>query len=476
VQVEVWRDFPHLNPGQQNATRLILNSRDTITALDGLAGSGKTTALAAVRAAAEASGYVVEGIAPTTTAAKELAKAGMVTQTLQRHVRLAESGRLSPGAHLYVLDESSLASTVQIHALLNHLTPQDRVLLVGDTHQHQSVEAGRIYEQLIEQGLQTGTLTQIIRQKDPAYLAVVERVARGDIGGAVRDLDDRGLVVEIPQAADRLQAVAEDFCTTPEGTLVIAPDNLSRQHLNEAIHAELTARGVLTGRPRAISVLVERQDTTGADRGWASRYEVGDVLRYSAGSDALGITPGSYARVEQVDTKTNRLTVRHESGGRITYNPDRLRGVSLYQEETRLFAVGERVQFKQPFRDRDVANGELGIIQSVTGTTMRIKTDRGRTVAFALKDYRHLDYGFAVTSYSSQSLTERRVILHINTDHPAAVDRRLTFVAFSRGTEALVVYTNDRDELPHVLNRENSHRSAIERSIGLAQAFGVARS
>jgi hypothetical protein len=69
----------------------------------------------------------------------------------------------------------------------------------------------------------------IIRQKDAAYRAVVERVARGDVNGAVRDLDERGLIIEIPQAADRLRAVSEDFCTRPEGTLVIAPDNQSRR-------------------------------------------------------------------------------------------------------------------------------------------------------------------------------------------------------------------------------------------------------
>jgi phosphate starvation-inducible protein PhoH len=47
-----------------------------------------------------------------------------------------------------VLDESSLASTVQMQKFLTRLGPEDRVL-VGDTWQHQSVDARRIYEQLI---------------------------------------------------------------------------------------------------------------------------------------------------------------------------------------------------------------------------------------------------------------------------------------------------------------------------------------
>jgi ATP-dependent exoDNAse (exonuclease V) alpha subunit len=70
VQRQVARDFAHLNPAQQDVVRVILSSHDTIVALDGLAGTGKTTALAAIRAGVAASGYLVEGIAPTTSAAR----------------------------------------------------------------------------------------------------------------------------------------------------------------------------------------------------------------------------------------------------------------------------------------------------------------------------------------------------------------------------------------------------------------------
>jgi ATP-dependent exoDNAse (exonuclease V) alpha subunit len=45
---------------------------------------------------------------------------------------------------------------------------------------------------------------------------------------------------------------------------------------------------------------------------------------------------------------------------------------------------------------------------------MRIKT-AGKTVSFRLKDYRHLDYGYAVSSHSGQGITDCRVILDIDT-------------------------------------------------------------
>jgi hypothetical protein len=52
-----------------------------------------------------------------------------------------------------------------------------------------------------------------------------------------------------------------------------------------------------------LRVLDLRQEMTGADRQWAAQYEVGDVVRYTRGSKVLGIEPGEYARVENVDTK-----------------------------------------------------------------------------------------------------------------------------------------------------------------------------
>jgi ATP-dependent exoDNAse (exonuclease V) alpha subunit len=142
---------------------------------------------------------------------------------------------------------------------------------------------------------------------------------------------------------------------------------------------------------------------------------MGDTLRYSTTSASLGFKSGDYATVVSVDDQAHRITVRHEDGRNLTYDPNRLYGVNVYREETGHFAVGERVQFKQPFRDHGIANGELGVIQVLSGSTMRVKTAAARTVSFRLKDYRHLDCGYAVTSYGGQGLTDRRVILDIDT-------------------------------------------------------------
>jgi hypothetical protein len=54
-----------------------------------------------------------------------------------------------------------------MHEFIERLHPNDRVLLVGDTRQHESIEAGRIFAQLLDAGMKTVKLEEIVRQKDP---------------------------------------------------------------------------------------------------------------------------------------------------------------------------------------------------------------------------------------------------------------------------------------------------------------------
>ena len=140
--VAVEHDHTQLSVSQRIALHQVLNNRDQVVALEGVAGAGKTTTLAAVRDAAEREGYVVEGFAPTSRAAHQLAEAGIPSRTLQRHLSHTNEER-EPRPHLYILDESSLASTKQMNAFLHRLQTNDRVLLVGDVRQHEAVEAGQ---------------------------------------------------------------------------------------------------------------------------------------------------------------------------------------------------------------------------------------------------------------------------------------------------------------------------------------------
>ncbi len=229
----------------------------------------------------------------------------------------------------------------------------------------------------------------------------------------------------------------------------------------------MQTRGQVDANEQKYRVLVARQEITGVDRQWAAQYEPGDVVRYTRGSKTHGIEAGEYARVERANEKENLVTVKRENGERVSYDPRRLHGVTLYRETERAFSQGDRVQFTAPNRERHIANRELGTIEKIDDSgNLQLRLDLGRTVAFNIKENPHLDYGYAVTSHSSQGQTADRVLVHVDTGQAGEklVNRRLAYVAVSRGRYDAQLYTDDKTHLTEQLSRDVSHRSAIEAS------------
>lgn len=488
VREQTKQNHAHLSVSQRRAVEDVLTSRDRMMALEGLAGAGKTTSLAAVREGAERAGYRVEGLAPTSRAAQKLAEAGIETQTLQRH--LARGQQPDDGyKRLYVVDESSMASTRQLHAFVERLGENDRVLFVGDVRQHEAVEAGRPYAQLQEAGMRIARLDEIIRQKDPALKEAVEQLARGEVRQAIGNLNSQGRVHEIGDRQERINEIAREYVRSPERTLVVSPDNASRREINEAIHREMQSEGKVSTTEQRVHVLFARQDVTGADRQHAQNYERGDVLRYSKGSKPLGIAPGEYARVSNIDRESNTLTVKRRNGEELSYDPRRLQGVTVYRNSERQFAEGDRVQLTAPYHEQKLANRELATIERINGDgRLSLRMDSGREVEFHARQHPHLDYGYAVTSHSSQGQTADRVLIHVDTTqaHGELVNSRMAYVSVSRAQFDVQMYTNDAKTLGQELSRDVSHSTAIQQepapalkidresaSIQVAQCLGV---
>jgi conjugative relaxase-like TrwC/TraI family protein len=462
-----------LNHSQLHAVDEILLSREKIVALDGIAGAGKTTTLAVIREGAEFDGYRVEGFAPTSRAAQKLGEAGIETSTLQKH--LASGQQPDSGEkRLYVLDESSLASTRQLHEFIERLRPNDRVLLVGDRRQHEAVEAGRPFAQLQDAGMKTVKLEEIVRQKDPELKQVVEQLARGHVQEAIQNLDRQGRVHEIRGHDERISAIAKEYAKSPENTLVVSPDNRSRMEINERIHAELQSKGWVSGEEHPIRTLVPRQELTGADRTWAAKYEIGDILRYSRASKETGIGKGQYARVRSIDAASNRLTVKLQDGTECTYDPRRQRGVSVFREDARKVSLGDHIQFTAPANDLKIANRELGVIRRIDGAgRLSLDMDSGRSLQIDPNKHPHLDYGYAMTSHSSQGQTANRVLIHVDVDLAAKdlLNNRLAYVSVSRGAYDAQIFTSDREKLPTALGHDVSKQTAQVQQINAQQTI-----
>jgi ATP-dependent exoDNAse (exonuclease V) alpha subunit len=151
----------------------------------------------------------------------------------------------------------------------------------------------------------------------------------------------------------------------------------------------------------------------------------------------------------------------------VSYDPRRLHGVTLYRETERAFSAGDRVQFTAPNREQHIANRELGTIEKIDANgNLELRLDSGRAVAFNVKENPHLDYGYAVTSHSSQGQTDDRVLVHVDTERAGEklINRRLAYVAVSRGRYDAQVYTNDKSHLARTLDRDVTRQTAMEQT------------
>jgi ATP-dependent exoDNAse (exonuclease V) alpha subunit len=436
--------------------------------LQGLAGSGKTSTLSSIREGAERNGYAVEGFAPTSRATAQLREAGISADTLQGF--LARGGQEQTKGdpdrrHLYMVDESSLASTRQMQSFMEKIGPQDRVLLVGDTRQHQGVDAGKPFEQMQQAGMQTSQLDQIMRQKDPELLRVVEHFAKNETAVGVGILQQQGRVTEIPDNTQRIEAIAKDYAAKPENTLVVSPDNASRRDINDAIRNELKGSGIVSKDDHRMDVLTQRSELTSVDREWAANYQQGDILYYMRGSKEHGIEPRAYATVASIDAAANRITVSKDDGKQVTYDPERLSGITAYREISRDFAQGDRIQFTSTNRELGVSNRDLGTIDRIDGKQIDVKMDgeKERTVSFDSAKMRHFDHGYTVTSHSSQGLTTDRVLVNMDTTvHPELINTRFAYVSVSRASQDARIYTNDAGTLGERLSTDVTKTSAID--------------
>ena len=467
----------HLNHAQKSVVEDVLSAPDRIQGIQGFAGAGKTTTLTVIRSAAESQGYQVEGFAPTSRAAKQLELAEVHAGTLQGFLARTANPDAPERKHLYLVDESSLASTNQIREFLTRLGPHDRVLLIGDIRQHQGVEAGRPFEQLQEAGMRTAKLDEIVRQKDPALKSAVEMLATGQVSAALDALGQQGRVKEIPNREERFRAIAKSYVESPENTLIVSPDNASRRELNTAVRQELKATGAVAPEDHTFRVLVPRHDMTGAERSWASHYEIDDVVRYTRGSKTIGTEAGSYALVAAINPGTNQLTVEKANGELATYDPRRLTGVSVYREIDREFSVGDRIQFTAPDKSLGVANRDLATIESIhPDGRLSARLDGRCQIEFYASEHRHFDHGYAVTSHSSQGLTAARVLVHADTSvHPDLLNSRFGYVSISRASHEATLFTDDIAKLGPQLGADVSKTSALEinPASSLSQAIGI---
>ncbi|BAV66853.1 conjugal transfer protein TraA [Sphingobium sp. 22B] len=121
------------------------------------------------------------------------------------------------------------------------------------------------------------------------------------------------------------------------------------------------------------------------------------------------------------------------------------------------FASGDRIMFLRNERSLGVKNGTLGTLERIEGGRMAVRLDGGGHAAFDLKDYAHVDHGYAATIHKSQGVTVDRA--HVLAT--PGMDRHGAYVALSRHREGVQLHYGrddftDQRQLARVLSRDRA--------------------
>ena len=313
-RTELARGF-RLTERQAEVAKGLLTSGHSLDLVVGVAGSGKTSTLSAVREGFEAAGYKVLGAATSGQAAKALGEgAGVTSRTVASLTWRIEHGRevLSP-RHVLVLDEGSMTSDTDVGKLLAAVESSGaKMVAVGDYRQLGSVGPGGALEALVSRHPRAlWTLTDNLRQRDPAERHALYHLRAGHVPSAVNWYREHGRVHAAPSKdmamSEMVKAWADDVAAGREA-LLVAYHRDSVEALNRAARQAWEKLGELSG-----------PELTAPGR---RSYRAGDrVITLAPGPGGAWVT-SQRAAVVSVESGANSLVTRTPEGTTLHLGPE----------------------------------------------------------------------------------------------------------------------------------------------------------
>ncbi len=299
-----------LTPGQQAAVFGIATSGRGVELVEGVAGSGKTTVMAAVRDAFESDGFTVVGTSTSGQAARTLGEEAGLTESrtlasLRWRLEHAKM-RLTPN-HVLVLDEAGMASDRDIAFLLDQARwARAKVVMVGDDRQLGAVTVGGALGALVERhGGVVHVLDQNVRQHDEAEREALAELRAGDVNRAIEFYVDQHRVTTERTRDEALARLVDRWAADAlryQDAAMFAWRRANVAELNRLARAQMVAHGRVHGPE-----LVTNQ---------GAKYAAGDRIIALAPLAEGQIVTSERGVVAEVDLEEQRLMVEMENGQR----------------------------------------------------------------------------------------------------------------------------------------------------------------
>ncbi|HCR0222276.1 TPA: conjugative transfer relaxase/helicase TraI [Klebsiella aerogenes] len=495
-----------LTAGQRAATRMILETPDRFTVVQGYAGVGKTTQFRAVMSAIsllpEETRPRVIGLGPTHRAVGEMQSAGVDAQTTASFLHDTQlqqrNGQTQDFSNtLFLLDESSMVGLADTAKALSLIAAGGgRAVLSGDTDQLQSISPGQPFRLMQQRSAaDVAIMKEIVRQVPELRPAVYSLIDR-DVSRALSTIEQvtpeqvprkdgawipENSVVEFTPAQEKTiqdtlkdgkeippgmpvslhDAIVKDYTgRTPEAqanTLIITHLNADRRALNGLIHDARVQNGEVSKEEVTLPVLVPGNIRDG---------ELRKLSTWSAHQGSVALLDNTYHRIDSVDNENQLITLKDSEGNTRLLSPREAsaEGVTLYREETITVSQGDRMRFSKSDPERGYVANSVWEVKTMSGDSVTLSDGKSTRTLTPKTDeaQRHIDLAYAITAHGAQGASEPFAIAleGVEGSRKAMVSFESAYVALSRMKQHAQVYTDNREGWTTAVSRSQEKASA----------------
>lgn len=365
-------------PSQTTAIRSAISEKVSI--ITGGPGVGKTTIIKALVDIFKTRKLTIHLAAPTGRAAKRMAEAtGHEAQTIHRLLKFVpaiggfQHGPTDPiSGDVFILDEVSMIDVSLMNHFLSALPDRAVVILVGDIDQLPSVGPGNVLSDLINSEMIPCTrLETIFRQDDRSGIVTnAHRVNSGE--SILEDTDEESSIN--PEQLNDFYFIAED---DPDRIMQCVSELLTNRIPNRFGFNPLTEVQLLTPMRRS-----------------------------------------------QLGTENLNAVLQQ------TLNP---KGSEI-DRFGKKFRTGDRVMQIRNNYDKDIFNGDIGMITGVNESERMVTVQfDSKAVVYEYADLDELIHAFACTIHKSQGSEYPAVVILLTTQHYKLLQRNLLYTAITRG-------------------------------------------
>jgi conjugative relaxase-like TrwC/TraI family protein len=432
--------------GQKEAFLHIATSTDGVIAIQGDAGAGKTYMLKALKEFSSRDN--LQGLAFTGKAAEEIEEeSGIKSNTLHSFLNQKEF----KNNQIYIIDEASMVGSKQFYQLQSIANKTNsKIILIGDTKQFQTIQAGGIFLELQKRDLiKTAYMTENLRAKTELLKEIYKNIKEKNIKEAFKNIEANNLIKE----TSKLEEIKEEYLKDKDNTLLIASKNRDRRELNEIIRDELKKQI----KNEKEFIIRENTALDDIERHYAQNYKKDQIVFINKA--VPGLKAGDECIIKEVDTLSNTIILKKENK-EIVLNLSKFGGnLSSFNELRREFGVGDKIVFTKNDRKLKIKNGQIATIIKLEGNTLHYQKESGNKGVIDLNNYNYIDWGYAITDYKSQGQTSKNVIVVADSK---MAKMNSFYVQVTRAKESLKIYTDNISTLKERAEREQVKTSTLD--------------